>query len=220
MINFLFGLFQSSNALRYTFWLLWRLKVDIWLSLSSLQFTDTYQVLYFSCRPLKIKVSFLEEKGKHTRILVRCSERSCLLSKIYCAILWQKWILISLSTRRKGSAASHVALRCFCYYHCSKTIYYSRVPGHCVKERGMNSLLRLPAKGQRRDGQNEQTWPQERIRCIDYAEIRGKEWEALFLACHVTLMGVSFKSQGVANITRFTQKCIENAGWRSGVGCF
>lgn len=102
MINFLFGLFQSSNALRYTFWLLWRLKVDIWLSLSSLQFTDTYQVLYFTCRLLKIKVSFLEEKGKKKHILVCYSERGCLFSKIYCAILWQKWIVISFSKRHRG----------------------------------------------------------------------------------------------------------------------
>lgn len=102
MINFLFGLFQSLNALRYTFWLLWRLKVDIWLFLSSLQFTDTYQVFYFSCRLLKIKVSFLEEKGKKYIQRNRLSNPPPLKNYIYCAILWQKWILIFLSSRKRG----------------------------------------------------------------------------------------------------------------------
>lgn len=64
MINFLFGFFQSSNALRYTFKLLWRLKVDIWLSLSSLQFTDTYQVLHFASWTSQDKGFFPSEKNK------------------------------------------------------------------------------------------------------------------------------------------------------------
>lgn len=34
--------------------------------------------------------------------------------------------------------------------------------------------------------------PQERILCIDYEQIRGKEWEALLIARQVLLMGVSF----------------------------
>lgn len=62
MINFLFGLFQSLNALRYTYRPLWRLKVDIWLSLSSLQFTDTFQVLCFLYCLLKANVFWKDKK--------------------------------------------------------------------------------------------------------------------------------------------------------------
>lgn len=135
-------------------------------------------------------------------------------------VLWQKWILISLFKRQRKSVASHVALRCFCYYHCAKTIYYSRVPGHKVKERGMNFLLRHAAKAKSAMDKTNNSAPQERIWCVDSEQIRGKEWEALFIACQVVLMGVSVRSQGVVNITHFTEKCMENVGWSSGVCCF
>lgn len=55
---------------------------------------------------------------------------------------------------------------------------------------------------------------------VDNEKIRRLEWDALFAACHIVLMGVSLKSQGVLNITHATEKCMENVGWSSAGGCF
>lgn len=141
MINFLFGLFQSLNGLRYTLWVLWRLKVNIWFCLPSLQFTDKYQVLYFSCRLPEIKVSFLEKKKGGEQI----ERNRPPLPKVYCAILRQKWILISLSRRERGPAVPHVALRCFSYYHCLlRQFFLSIVPTHKVKEFFSRDIWKRP----------------------------------------------------------------------------
>lgn len=112
-------------------------------------------------------------KGGKKHILVCYSERGCLFPKIYCAVAEMNFNFFVLEAER--SVASHVALRCFCYYHCAKTIYYSRVPGHKVKERGMNFLLRHAAKANSAMDKTNNNAPQERIRYVDSEQIIGKE---------------------------------------------
>lgn len=132
MINFLFGLFQSLNGLRYTLWVLWRLKVNIWFCLPSLQFTDKYQVLYFSCRLPEIKVSFLEKKkgGETDRAQQAAFTQSILRYPVA--------EMNSNFSVKKGKGACHTlchTLRCFSYYHCLlRQFCLSIVPTHKVKE--------------------------------------------------------------------------------------
>lgn len=90
--------------------------MDIWLSLSSLQFTDTFQVLYFLHCLYKIKASFCEKKKKEKkqRTLYTCVCVSVNYAKCINVFLYEK----------PGPVTSHVALRCSCYCRCAQVIYY------------------------------------------------------------------------------------------------
>lgn len=162
MINFLFGLFQSLNGVRYTLWVLWRLKVNIWFCLPSLQFTDKYQVLCFSCRLPEIKVSIPGKK----RVRVG-GNRPTFPKNILCYPVAEINFDFSFEKEKTG-----------CCTPCGPQMFFFFL-SHCPNtQRAKNSPLRHLAKV-KNTVDKVRIRPQESSLHIEFVQIRQKEWELL-----------------------------------------
>lgn len=85
-------------TLRYTCKMLWKLKVNIWLSLLLLHFTDPCQVVFSHC--LKKIMNLLQgEKVKKKKAYCHATQKTAFPLKLSQTILWQKYIFFSLSKR-------------------------------------------------------------------------------------------------------------------------
>lgn len=174
MINFLFGLFQSLNGLRYTLWVLWRLKVNIWFCLPSLQFTDKYQV---SCRLPEIKVSFLEKKkGGETDWAQQAAFTQSILRYPVAEMN------SNFSVKKgKGACRTPCGPQMFQLLPLSaETIFFK----HCPNTQSKRVFLQRHLAKAKNTVDKVRKRPQERSLYIEFVRIRrNKEWGALSPGC-------------------------------------